>query len=151
MKIQHATRDGCLVVALTGRIDLASVAQVQRTVLKDLAEQPAALICDLSGLRYLDPVFAAVFATVANHPASRWPATNLLLCNAQPQVADTLRRVQAPPLLPVYDTLQQALAAARARPGVSARGAAAGPDPDRGRGRAGLRPGALPALAAGPP
>jgi hypothetical protein len=40
MEIQHSTTDGCLVVALAGSIDLFSVSQIQRAVLKDLAEQP---------------------------------------------------------------------------------------------------------------
>ena len=48
MEIDHSTKDGCLVVALTGSIDLFSVSVVQRTLRKDLADQPDALICDLS-------------------------------------------------------------------------------------------------------
>jgi len=64
-------RDGCLVVTLTGQITLASAPQVQRALLKDLAEQPLAVICDLGGVDVLDPVCASVFATLANHPASR--------------------------------------------------------------------------------
>jgi anti-anti-sigma regulatory factor len=50
MEIQRSTRDGCLVVAFTGSIDLLSVSQVQRILLKGLSEQPDALICDLSRL-----------------------------------------------------------------------------------------------------
>jgi anti-anti-sigma factor len=82
MEIQHSTTDGCLVVALAGSIDLFSVSQIQRAVLKDLAEQPYALICDLSGVDHLDPVCAAVFATVVNHPASRWGRLPVLRCAA---------------------------------------------------------------------
>jgi anti-anti-sigma regulatory factor len=88
MEIQHSTTDGCQVVALTGDIDLFSVSQIQRALLKDLSEEPYALICDLSGVQELDPVCATVFATVANHPSSRWPGTGFLLCCAQPSVAD---------------------------------------------------------------
>lgn len=119
MEIRHATQRGCLVVAFTGRIDLASVAQVQRTLLKDLAEQPAALICDLSGVSHLDPVFATVFSTVANH-ASSWPATNLLLCNVQPQVGAVLARVQPSHLLPLYDTSPGGPGGGPSPPGASA-------------------------------
>jgi hypothetical protein len=72
MEIQYATRDGCVVVAFTGDIDLLSVPQIQRTLLKDLSDQPFALICDLAGVDTLDPVCARVFSAVANHPASRW-------------------------------------------------------------------------------
>ena len=80
MEIRHSMRDGCLVVAFTGSIDLSSVSQIQRALLKDLSDEPEALICDLSGVNTLDPVCATVFATVANYPASRWPATSFLLC-----------------------------------------------------------------------
>lgn len=87
MEIEHSTRDGCVVVAFTGSIDLLSVSQIQRALLKDLSDQPFALICDLGGVDTLDPVCATVFSTVANHPASRWPDTSFLLCGAQPPVA----------------------------------------------------------------
>jgi anti-anti-sigma regulatory factor len=42
MEIQHSTRDGCVVVALTGDVDLRSVPQIRRTLLKDLGDQPIA-------------------------------------------------------------------------------------------------------------
>jgi anti-anti-sigma factor len=116
MEIQHSTQQGCVIVALTGRIDLSSVARVQRTLLKDLSDQPAALICDLAGVGHLDPVFATVFSTVANHPTNRWPATSFLLCRAQPQVAEALRRARATRLMPLYDSVEEALEAAAARP-----------------------------------
>ena len=116
MEVQHSTKHGCVIVALTGRIDLSSVAKVQRTLLKDLHDQPDALICDLAGVQYLDPVFATVFSTVATHPASRWPTTSFLLCRAQPQVAEALRRGQASRLVPLYDSVEEALEEALARP-----------------------------------
>ena len=107
-------RDGCLVVAFTGRIDLLSTAQIQHTLRKDLSHQPYALICDLSGVTHLDPGCASVFATVANHPASRWPATSFLLCAAQPVVAEVLGRLSR--LVPLHTTLEDALDAAVDRP-----------------------------------
>ena len=116
MEIQHSTKDGCLVVTLTGSIDLFSVSQVQRALLKDLSEEPYALICDLSGVQALDPVCAAVFATVANHPSSRWPATSFLLCGAQPSVAEVLGLLTVPHFLQLYASLEDALDAAVARP-----------------------------------
>jgi anti-anti-sigma regulatory factor/anti-sigma regulatory factor (Ser/Thr protein kinase) len=116
MEIQHSTKDGCLVVALTGSIDLFSVPQIQRALVKDLSEEPFALICDLSGVQELDPVCATVFATVANHPSSRWPATSFLLCGAQPPVAEILGLLTVPHFLDLYPSLQDALDAAVARP-----------------------------------
>ena len=117
MEIERSTRDGCVVVALNGRIDILTVPQVRRVLLKELGEEPFALICDLSGVEALDPVCATVFATVANHPASRWPATSMLLCGAQPAVAEVLGGLRIRYVLPLYDTLQEALDAAADRPG----------------------------------
>jgi len=116
MQITHSTREGCLVVALTGQITVATAPQVQHTLLKDLAEGPPAIVCDLGRVDVLDPVCATVFATVANHPASRWPTTSLLLCGAQPAVAEVLGGLEARHFLPLYDTLQEALDAVVDRP-----------------------------------
>jgi anti-anti-sigma factor len=116
MEIQHSTTDGCLVVALAGSIDLFSVPQIQRTLLKDLSDQPYALICDLSEVHDLDPVCAAVFATMVNYPASRWPATSFALCGAQPAVAEILNRLQVPQFLPLYPGVEEAMDAVFARP-----------------------------------
>jgi anti-sigma regulatory factor (Ser/Thr protein kinase)/anti-anti-sigma regulatory factor len=116
MEIQHSTEDGCMVVAFTGSIDLFSVSQIQRALLKDLSDQPFALICDLAGVETLDPVCATVFSTVANHPASRWPVTSFLLCGAQPPVAEILDRLQVPHFLHMYAGLEEALDAAVTRP-----------------------------------
>jgi anti-anti-sigma factor len=112
MQITHSTRDGCLVVTLTGQITLSTAPRIQRALLKDLAEGPLAIICDLAGVDALDPVCATVFATVANHPASRWPTTSFFLCRAQPEVAKVLGRLQVPHFLPLYATLKEALDAA---------------------------------------
>jgi DNA-binding CsgD family transcriptional regulator/anti-anti-sigma regulatory factor/tetratricopeptide (TPR) repeat protein/anti-sigma regulatory factor (Ser/Thr protein kinase) len=117
MQITHSTRDGCLVVALTGQITVATAPQIQRALLKDLAEGPLAIICDLGGVDALDPVCATVFATVANHPASRWPAASVLLCGARPAVAEVLGGLRVRHSLPLYDTLQEAVDAAVDRPG----------------------------------
>ena len=95
MEIRHSIKDGCVIVALTGSIDLFSVSAIQRTLRKDMAQQPYGLICELSGVNHLDPVCAAVFATVVKHPPSGWPATSFALCGAQPPVAEILNRLQA--------------------------------------------------------
>jgi anti-anti-sigma regulatory factor len=102
MEIHHSTQDGCRVVVLTGSIDLFSVSVVQRALRKDLADQPDALICDPSGVDRLDPVCATVFATVINHPSSRWPTTGFALCSAQPPVAEILNRLRVPDFLQLY-------------------------------------------------
>jgi DNA-binding CsgD family transcriptional regulator/anti-anti-sigma regulatory factor len=117
MEIAHSTRDGCLVVTLTGEVTVATASQVQHTLLKGLSEGPLAIVCDLGGVDVLDPVCATVFATVANHPASHWPATPLLLCGARPAVAEVLGTLDARHFLPLYANLEEALGAVLDRPG----------------------------------
>ena len=87
MHIGHSARDGCIVVTLVGQLDLATAPKVRRALLKHLADQPDAVICDLAGVARIDPACASVFAAVAHRPRSRWPDSHLLLCGARPAVA----------------------------------------------------------------
>src|SRR5829696_6184774 len=116
MEIQRSIQDGCVVVAFTGSIDLFSVPQVRRELLKQFSDEPFALICDLAGVDTLDPVCATVFSTVANHPASRWPTSSFLLCGAQPPVAEILNRLEVPHFLGLYADVDAAIDEAMARP-----------------------------------
>jgi anti-anti-sigma factor len=116
MQIDRTMRDGCVIVALTGPINLFTAPQVQRALLKDLADRPYGIVCDLAGVDSLDPVCATVFSTVANHPSSDGPATAFLLFGAQPAVAEVLERLAVPHFLPVYDTLEDALDRVADRP-----------------------------------
>jgi anti-anti-sigma factor len=116
MEIGHSMRDGCIVVRLAGQINLFTAPQVQRVLLKDLAERPYGIICDLTAVESIDPVCATVFSTVANHPATDWPATSFLLCCARPAVAEVLGRLAVPQFLPLCDTVEEALDRAAARP-----------------------------------
>ena len=95
---------------------LSTAAQVRRALRKALAEQPSAVVCDLSGVEALDPACASVFAAVANHPASPWPATSLLLCAPKPGVAEVLGDLRVPHFLPLYASVEQALDQAASRP-----------------------------------
>ena len=115
MHIQQSARDGCIVVTLTGDLDIAAAPKVQRALLNGLAEQPDSVICDLAKVARIDPVCASVFAAVAHRLRNRWPHSNLLLCAARPAVAAALRRAM-PRVPPIYDTLDQAVAQARSRP-----------------------------------
>jgi LuxR family maltose regulon positive regulatory protein len=115
MRIQQSSRQGCVVLALAGRLDLAAVPQVRRAIFKQLAEQPPAIICDLSRVEGIDPLAAAVFASI-RHPALDWPGTALMLCGARPAMADTLQRLGMAARLAMYPSLDQALANLGTRP-----------------------------------
>ena len=115
MRIQQSSRQGSVVLALVGRLDLAAAPQVQRAILKQLAEQPPAIICDLGQVEAIDPLCAEVFTSI-RHPAFGWPGTTLVLAGARPAVADLLVRHGVARRLAMYPSLDQALRYARDRP-----------------------------------
>src|SRR4029453_14349949 len=101
MRIQQSSRQGCVVLSLAGRLDLAAAPRPQRAILKQLVQQPPAVICDLSQVEAIDPLCAGVFTSI-RHPALSWPGTALILCGAHPAVADTLREHGAASRLAMY-------------------------------------------------
>src|SRR4029450_4436290 len=115
MQLQHSSHQGTVVLSLTGRIDLAAAPQLQRAVLEHLAAQPPAIVCDLSQVEAIDPLCAGVFSSI-RHPALGWPGTALVLCGAQPAVAQTLIPPGGARRLALYPSLAHALAHAPARP-----------------------------------
>jgi anti-anti-sigma factor len=116
VRIDQSTQDGCAILAPVGDLDLAAVPSLRQALLRRLSEQPVAVICDLSGMESVDSACATVFATVANHPSSRWPETSLLLCCAQPAVSAVLGSLGVPQYLPIHPSLADALTHAVARP-----------------------------------
>src|SRR5215218_4988266 len=115
MRIQQSSRQGCVVLSLAGRLDLAAAPQLQRVILKQLAQQPPAIICDLSQVEAIDPPCAGVLTSI-RHPALSWPGTALILCGAHPAVAEILLEQGEASRLAMYPSLDQALANAHARP-----------------------------------
>jgi LuxR family maltose regulon positive regulatory protein len=139
MQIEQSSQQGSVVLSLAGRIDLAAAPRLQRIVLKQLAQQPQAIICDLSDVEAIDPLCAGVFSSI-RHPALGWPGTALVLCGAQPAVADILVRHGVARRLALYPSLDQALANASARPPWLREQLALGPVPSAARaGRAFVR------------
>jgi anti-anti-sigma factor len=115
MRIQQSSHQGCAVLTLAGRLDLAVALQLQRAILKQLAQPPPAIICDLSRVEEIDPLCAGVFTSM-RHPALGWPGTALVLCGTRPTVAEVLVQLGVARSLAMYPSLDEALANARARP-----------------------------------
>lgn len=92
MTVDCTVRDhrGFLVAALTGRLTMADISRVRLDLFKCLAEQPPALLVDLSGLAVGDQTSLAVFTAVARQ-AALWPGTPILWCAATPQTSVLLR------------------------------------------------------------
>ena len=113
MRIQQSSRQGCVVLSLAGRLDLAAASQLQRAILKQLAQQPPAIICDLSQVEAIDPPCAGLLTSIRNTALS-WPGTALILCGADPGVAEILLEQGEASRLAMYPSLDQALANANA-------------------------------------
>src|ERR671922_1845893 len=116
MRIERSWQDGCVVVGLNGQLSLFTAPQVKQVLRKALGEQPLAVVCDLAGVESMDPVYATLFSTVANHPSSHWPGTGLLLCGARPAVAGVLVRLRVSRFVRVCRDVDDALGHAASRP-----------------------------------
>jgi hypothetical protein len=67
------------VVRLVGVLDAGTAPEIRSVLLDGLAQQPEALIVDVSDLTVTDPAAAQVLRTVADETAE-WPAARLVLC-----------------------------------------------------------------------
>jgi anti-sigma regulatory factor (Ser/Thr protein kinase) len=95
-----------LIAALSGPLGLNDVADLRVRLLKCLAEQPEALLIDLSRMTLADPLALHVFVAVRRQ-ASRWPGIPLLLCAAEPYTGNQLRSA-AYRSVPRFTTLEAA-------------------------------------------
>ncbi len=87
-------RGSYTLVSPVGDLDLAGSALVRTTMLKVLADQPDAILVDLSGLASADLGTLSVFLAVGRE-AARWPAIPVLLCAPIPSVAIHFARAPA--------------------------------------------------------
>lgn len=98
---------GFTIVAVHGRLVLATTPRLFIGLQKALAEQPSALLVDLSGMSLGDVVALSVF-TAINRQAAIWPGTPVLLCGPRPEVAAPLARRRFGALL-VRDDVDDAI------------------------------------------
>lgn len=79
-------------VHLRGVLDLTTATRVRLILLKCLAEQPAAILVDLTAMDVGETVTLTVFLTAARHAAA-WPGIPIVLYGARPKVAAALTRM----------------------------------------------------------
>lgn len=109
MSIRCETRDdgATLIAAVSGSLSLSDITPLQVSLLKCLAEQPGALLIDLTGMHVQQPLALSVFTAVLRQ-AARWPGTPVLLYGPSP---DTRRHLitGAHQRLPLFTGLDAAL------------------------------------------
>nr|WP_296065570.1 ATP-binding protein [uncultured Actinoplanes sp.] len=114
MSVECTVRDkgGSVIVALTGRLRLPDVAPVQLQLNKCLAEQPDAVLVDLSRMTVGEPLALSVFVAVGRQ-AALWPGTPVLLCAADGPTRGLLSGI-AFHRVPLFRTVRAACEHARA-------------------------------------
>ena len=95
-----------LLATVSGRLRLTDAAPLRERMLKCLAEQPEALLLDISGLYVDQPLVLAMF-TVVLRQAARWPGTPVLFCAPPPETRE-LMRAGAYHWLPIFDSVEAA-------------------------------------------
>jgi hypothetical protein len=82
--------DDCgLRVDVAGPLRLTDIGRLRSCLLKCLAEQPAAVLVDLSAMSVPEPLALSVFVA-ASRQAGRWPGIPLVLCDAPFDVEELL-------------------------------------------------------------
>jgi len=106
---------GAFAVIVKGPLTVWNRHEVRRTVLKCLAEVPAAIIVDLHGVHLVDRIAAAGFVSMRHIAASTGPGVTLLLSGLDDvllaQRVRALDRTQ-----PIFQDLFEAVAAVREGP-----------------------------------
>lgn len=86
-----ADHGGRTVVSVRGELDLAGTPLLLAALFKRLAEQPSALVLDLSGMTVAQGLAMSVFTAVAGQ-AERWPGIPVVLCAPGDRAAGLLER-----------------------------------------------------------
>lgn len=102
-------------VELSGTLRLTDVGPLRLRLLKCLAEQPGALLVEMSGLTVAEPPALSVFLAVSRQ-AGRWPGIPFLLCAPSAGTGEMLTGA-ALQRIPTFPTVR----AARAHVAVTAR------------------------------
>jgi anti-anti-sigma factor len=97
------------VLRLIGTLHADSVAAVRAAIEQCVTTRAHTVIVDLSGLRVDDAAALTVFADVARDTA-QWPGAPLLLCSPNAEVAAALDRSRQCRFVPVFPTLEAAMA-----------------------------------------
>lgn len=112
MRWRVAEARPCAVVRLVGMLDADAVEPVRTALLTFLADQPAAVVVDLSLLTAPDPATLTVLGAAARE-SHRWPSGRLVISSPAPGFGESDRGGADPPELAAYLGLDPVVGAAR--------------------------------------
>jgi anti-anti-sigma factor len=117
LRISMESRDACVVVAVHGELDVVCSQQFDDS-LSEASSDSDRVILDLSGVDFMDTTALAV---IVGHWRRQTEAGGmLLLAGARYRYTKALWITGLADRLPMYDSLDEALAAARPDPGAEA-------------------------------
>jgi hypothetical protein len=105
------------IARVVGVLDVNGATAVRTALIKCLAEQPEAVLVDLSEMRLGNPSALSIFLAVARQ-AERWPAVPMMLCAPQTEAAELLRLRLIDSRMPVLPSLADAVRSLRLGPAV---------------------------------
>jgi anti-anti-sigma factor len=106
MTVIPITRDGILVLTLTGRFDTAGAPAVQQALDAHFHERPKAVVLDLSGVEFISSAGIRVLLITAKEAAARKGV--LALAGLRPYCRDLLASLPLAGGWKVFETLDQA-------------------------------------------
>ncbi len=101
-------RDRALVMRPVGELTPKTYERLRDGLLKYAAEEPAAIIVDLAGMRATTASLLTVFLTVRDR-ISDWPGVPLALATARPPLRTLLDVSAVPQFVPTYHSVSDAL------------------------------------------
>lgn len=107
-----------LVAALVGDASLAQMSALERASMKIAAQRPHHLIFDLAGLTFLASLAMGEFVRI-NHAVKEFGG-RVVIAAPRPEVKDALLRARLHQIMPIYDTVDDAIAALPKSPAPSA-------------------------------
>jgi anti-anti-sigma factor len=96
-----------LVVTVSGEIDMSNAADLRSAVIQQLTNQPLALVLDLAEVDYLDSAGIQVIYDLRERLRERGQRLALVVGDDGP-IAETLRLVDLPTVVPVADSVDEA-------------------------------------------
>jgi hypothetical protein len=109
-KVEHAYRGDATLIAPHGVLDLTTYAELRDALLKHALEIPSALIVDVGSLMVPTDATLAVFSSVWMQVAD-WPGVPIVLVATRPLDRRRLARSAVARLVPVRESVEDALAA----------------------------------------
>ena len=106
-KLEH--RGFASVLHVAGPLDMHTSPALRTAFLKCLADEPDLVVIDLAGMQVIDEIALTVLPALARHAAT-WPGSSVALANATPLMVGALDRMAVCRNLPLYPSLNAAIA-----------------------------------------